>query len=443
MLSNSRCYYYNKRVYKFTDIKLTKRTSDYIKSLGPGLVTGAADDDPSGIATYSQIGAKFGVQYIWLALFTLPILISIQNMCGRIGLATRHGIVWHIRKIFPPWVLYVVVIALFIANVFNIAVDLRAMSDAVKLILPHTNSNIGIIIIAIVSLILEIALPYRNYANYLKIMTLSLLAYIICAFISVTDWRSILQALIIPSFDFKLESLILITAVLGTTISPYLFFWQTATEIEEEKAKIQKSHRAIDTTFKSSEFAIMKKDISTGMIASNIIMFFIMVTTGSTLHVNGIVDIETASQASLALKPLAGDFASIVFALGIIGTGLLALPVLAGSAAYAVSEVFGWKEGLNLGIHNGRAFYSIIILAMLVGVLINTFDGGSFKGLIYAALVNAMAVPLILFCIVRISSDGSIMGIFKSTAAQTAVGYISVIIMLLASALSIYYFALF
>lgn len=427
-------------MYQFPKIKYVEKTRDYIRSLGPGLITGAADDDPSGIATYSQIGAKFGVQYVWLALFTLPILISVQNMCGRIGLATRHGIIYHIKNHFPKWLLYLVILSLFIANVFNIAVDLRAMSDATKLIFPGFSTNFTIFAFAIISLVLEIALPYRKYSQYLKILTFSLFAYIITAFLSVTDWQSVFKALIIPKINLSADTLILITAVLGTTISPYLFFWQTATEIEEENSRIKTSHRAIDLTFQRKEYKIMKGDIISGMLASNLIMFFIMLTTGTTLYTSGVHDIETASQASLALKPLAGDFASLIFALGIIGTGLLALPVLTGSAAYAISEVFGWKEGLNLGIHNGKAFYSIILISMIIGVLINTFDGGSFRGLIYAALVNAASVPVILYCIVRISSDNTIMGSFKNTRLQTALGYLSAIIMLVASILSISYF---
>jgi len=429
-------------MYKFSSIKYIHKTREYLRSLGPGLVTGAADDDPSGIATYSQVGARFGLQYVWLALFTLPLLIGIQEMCGRIGLATRHGIIWHIRRIFPSWVLYFAVAALFIANIFNISADLRAMSDAFSLIVPSTPINLMIPIFALTTIILEIAMPYRIYAHYLKIITLSLLAYIIASFFAVSDWTAVIRSLIFPTMASDVDGFVMIAAVLGTTISPYLFFWQTSTEIEEEKYKIKESHRALDVTFENKELKVMRRDIYSGMIASNLVMFFIMVTAGSTLHVNGITEISSAVQASEALRPLAGNFASLLFALGIIGTGMLALPVLAGSAAYAVSELFDWKEGLNLGIHNGRAFYFIIILAIILGVIINIFDGSAFQGLIYAALLNAVAVPVILFCIVRIASDRQIMGRFTNNRYQTTLGYLAVIIMLVASSLAVYYFAL-
>jgi NRAMP (natural resistance-associated macrophage protein)-like metal ion transporter len=380
------------------------------KSLGPGIVTGAADDDPSGIATYSQTGSQFGFGLLWLAAFSFPLMAIIQEMCARIGMVTGQGLAANIRQNFPKWVLYVCVSLLFFANSFNIGADLGAMAKAVQLFAPSLDFSLLIIFFAALCLILEIFISYKKYARVLKWLTITLLAYVFSAFFIHFDSKTVLTYALLPHLNFNKDEIFLICGILGTTISPYLFFWQTSQEVEEEildgKASIKQ--RAALTT--KTEIRNMRVDVWSGMFFSNLIMFFIILTCAATLFTHGITDIKTAADAASALKPFAGPYAFVLFGLGIIGTGLLAVPVLAGSAAYALAETEKWKEGLYRKFNQAHAFYGVIIASTLFGLAMNFTHLDPIKALIYAAVLNGLVAPIILILIVGMSGSKKIMG---------------------------------
>ncbi len=408
----------------------------FFKSLGPGLITGASDDDPSGIATYSQAGAQFGLGTLWLALFQLPLMVAIQEMCARIGLVTGSGLTSIMKKRYSKKTVYPIISLLLIANTINIGADIGAMSASVKLVLPQLPIAIVTILFTVLVVCAEIFIPYRKYVTILKYLTLSLLAYVITAFIVGGNWNEILVSSIIPHVEFTPEFVMLFVAIFGTTISPYLFFWQTSEEAEEdvEKNKIKEIGERKPKTRKK-EITLMRKDVVVGMGFSQAIMWFIIITTSGTLHVHGLTDISTADEAAKALEPLvktfphAGELAKTIFALGIIGTGLLAIPVLAGSSAYALSEQFGWKEGLSKKFTQAKGFYLIISASTVVGLWINFADVDPIKALIYAAVINGIiAVPL-LVAIVKIGSDTKILGTRTNSKISNIAGWITVGIM--------------
>lgn len=414
-----------------------KKASEYWHTLGPGLTTGAADDDPSGIGTYSQTGAQYGFGLLWLALFTFPLMSIIQEMCARIGLVTGEGLAGNIKHYFPRWVLYSTTVLLFAANTFNIGADLGAMAKATQLLLPHIRFSLLILLFTVLSLGLQIFISYKQYSKYLKWLALILLAYVFSSLSLKVDWSQVLQNTFIPSLDFSRNQIILICAVLGTTISPYLFFWQTSQEIEEE---ILKGKHTVELRRGSDKEQIkkMRIDVWAGMFLSNMVMFFIIAASGATLFAHGITNITTADQAALALKPLAGNFASLLFALGIIGTGMLAVPVLAGSASYAISESLGWDHGLHRKLKEASAFYGLIIFSMIIGFILNLVGIDPIRSLIYSAVVNGLIAPVILILIVIISSSQKIMGEWRNRSSISAIGWLTTVIMAIAGAATIF-----
>lgn len=411
-----------------------RAVKEYANTLGPGLTTGAADDDPSGIATYSQTGAQYGFQLIWLSLFTFPLMAVIQEMCARIGMVTGQGLAANIRKEYPIGVLYVCTLLLFAANVLNLGADLGAMAKATQLLMPQASFGLIVVGFAVVILLLQIFTTYARYAKYLKYLTLVLFAYVVTAFMVHMPWGTVFNHLVLPRFELTKESILLICAVLGTTISPYLFFWQTSQEVEEEILHGRATVRARQRDNTAEDIGKMRVDVWTGMFVSNLVMFFIIAVCAAVLSANGITDITSADQAAAALRPLAGDGAYLLFALGIIGTGLLAIPVLAGSASYAISESFRWKTGLYRKLKDAYAFYGVIIVAMLVGLLLNFVGLDPIKALIYSAVANGLIAPVILILIVHLSSSKKIMHSHVNHPIIALLGWITVGLMVLAGA---------
>lgn len=400
----------------------------YWRMLGPGLTTGAADDDPSGIATYSQAGASYGFRLLWLAPLTFPLMAIIQEMCARIGLATGQGLAGNIKDHCPRGILYACTILLFLANTFNIGADLGAMAKSVQLVAPRLDFALIIMVIALVSLCLQIFTTYERYARYLKWLAVLLFSYVISAFAVHIEWGNALFHSFVPSISFSKDWIYLVTAVLGTTISPYLFFWQTSQEVEEEmlKAKDTVEPRAVKT---AEEMSNMRVDVWSGMFVSNLVMFFIITICGATLFPAGVHSIDTAAQAAAALRPLAGNGAYFLFMLGIIGTGMLAIPILAGSTSYALSESFGWPRGLHHKLKEAQAFYGVIIIATAIGIAMNFMGVDPIKALVYSAIANAFVAPLIIYLIVKIASNGRIMGEWKNAKAANLFGWIIFVLM--------------
>lgn len=400
-----------------------------LKKLGPGFITGASDDDPSGIATYSQTGAQYGYQQLWTALFSYPFMVVIQEMCGRIGLVTGQGLSSVIKNNYSKKTLYVAVMLLLIANTINIGADLGAMAAAAQLLFgfPFVVWLIGM---TVITLILEIFVPYPTYAKFLKYLTFSLFAYIIVVFVVKQDWSKIAVSTLIPNISFDKGYLLNIVAILGTTISPYLFFWQADEEVEEEiekhmitgmgeqRPKINKNH-----------IKNMRLDTAVGMFFSNMVMFFIIVTCASTLGLEGGIRIETADQAAQALKPFAGDFAYLLFALGIIGTGLLAVPILAGSASYALAEAFNWRAGLSKKLQDAHGFYGVITIATLIGLLVNFTPIKPFEMLYYTAVINGICAPPLIIIILIIANNKEIMGKHTNSRLSNVLGIIIAVVM--------------
>lgn len=406
-----------------------KKARDYWHLLGPGLTTGASDDDPSGIATYSQTGAQFGFTMLWLSLWTFPLMSVVQEMCARIGLVTGRGLAGNIRAYYSRRVLRVCTLLLFAANAFNIGADLGAMAKGVQLLNPHLNFSWLVIGFAIVSLLLQIFTPYEKYARYLKWLALILLSYVASSVLAHLDWGQALQHTIVPHLEFGKTSLLLICAILGTTISPYLFFWQTSQEVEEQILQGKTTLQARQSATKPKEVKAMRIDVWSGMFLSNLVMFFIVAACGGILFPHGITQITTAAQAAEALKPFAGNATYLLFAIGIIGTGLLAIPVLAGSSSYAIAEALGWKEGLYRKLGKAYSFYGIIIISMLVGLGINFIGIDPIKALIYSAVANGLVAPFILFFIVKLSSNQRVMGHWVNRPLTTAIGWLTTLIM--------------
>ncbi len=401
----------------------------FFKRLGPGFITGAADDDPSGIATYSQTGAQFGYGQLWTALFSFPFMTAVQEMCGRIGMVTGKGLSGVIKKYYSRPVLGVAVTLLVVANAVNIGADLGAMASAVQMLfgLPFELWLFGL---TALTLGLEIFVSYPRYAKFLKYLTLSLFAYIFVALIVKQDWGNILHSTILPSFSWNKAYIMNIVAILGTTISPYLFFWQADEEVEEEISE----HKIAEIGGRKPKVSGtmirgMRLDTMLGMFFSNLVMFFIIVTAASTLGAGGITSIDTATQAAEALRPLAGDFSFILFTLGILGTGLLAVPILAGSASYAVSEAANIKSGLSKKFSDAKGFYAIITLATCAGLTVNFLGIPPFKMLYYTAVFNGLAAPLLLILILLIANNKKIMGKHVNGVISNILGGIIAIVM--------------
>jgi len=425
-----------------------KKLKKFFSLLGPGLITGAADDDPSGIGTYSVAGASFGYVLNWLVLFLYPLMTAIQEMCGRIGMVTGRGLAGVIRANYAKPLLLFTTILLLIANTINIGADIGAMAASVQMLLP-LNAAFWAIATTAVILLLEVFVSYKVYSKILKWLAVTLFAYVIAAFVikpcgvssegACVDWPAAFKHLLIPTIKFSKEYLLVVVGFLGTTISPYLFFWQAGEEVEEEVVE----HKIVAMgkgrpKVKSTDIKEMRLDTAVGMLFSNLTTFFIVVTTASTLFRVGIHNIESAPQAAEALKPLAGDFAYLLFASGIFGVGLLGIPVLAGSAAYALSEGFGWREGLYLKFKRAHGFYGVVTVATLIGLLINFIGINPIKALLYAAIINGVvAVPLIAI-IIFISNNQKIMGERTNGFWSNAGGWLTFILMGIASAAMIF-----
>lgn len=410
-----------------------KRLKKFFSSIGPGFVTGASDDDPSGIGTYSQTGAMFGYAQLWTAFFSFPFMTAVQEMCARIGIVTGKGLASVIRTHYPKQVLFIVIFLLSLANTINIGADLGAMAGSAQLLFDLPFSTY-LILFTVVSILLQVLIPYKLYASILKYFSFTLLAYVIAAFAVDTDWQAVFLATIRPQIIFTQEYLMNIVAILGTTISPYLFFWQTSEEVEEEvdKRKLKVMGQGTPKFTKMDIFKA-RRDTIMGMFFSNLVMFFIILTTAGTLSSHGITNIETADQAAEALRPIAGDFAYLLFASGIIGTGFLALPVLAGSTAYAFSETFRWKEGLYRKFGNAIKFYLVIITSMVIGFFINYFGIAPFKLLYYTAIFNGICAPPLLFFILQISNNKNIMGKYTNGLLMNILGWAITAIMAIAA----------
>jgi len=405
-------------------MSLWKKITNKIKNIGPGFVTGAADDDPSGVATYSIAGAQFGYKLNWLSLFLIPAMISIQEMCGRIGLLTGRGLAGVIKKYYSKKLAWFAVILLIVANVINIGADLGIIAASLNMLFGW-DFYPTLAAVAVSLVILEIYVPYKTYSKYLKWLGLSLLVYLFTALIVKQDWLAVANNLFIPRIQFDMDYLMTMVGFLGTTISPYLFFWQASEEVEEEiNEKIIKDFKQVPKV-KSKEVKKMRADTVFGMIFSNVMTFSIIITSAATLHANGIYDIETPQQVALALKPLAGDFAYWLFAFGMIGIGLQSIPILAGSVGYATSEMLGINEGLSKKFLQAKGFYLVIALATMTGVVINLLGINTIKALFYAAIINGVvAVPLI-FIIIRLASDERIIGKYKTSKKWTMVAWLT------------------
>lgn len=406
-----------------------RKAKNYWHMLGPGLTTGASDDDPSGIATYSQTGAQFGFGFLWLALWTFPLMSVVQEMCARIGLVTGRGLAGNIRTYYSRRVLRFCTLLLFAANAFNIGADLGAMAKGVQLLNPHLRFWWLVVAFAILSLLLQIFTPYVRYAKYLKWLALVLLSYVISSILAHLHWGTMIHETLIPKFTWNKDSLLLICAILGTTISPYLFFWQTSQEVEEQILQGKTTLRERQSATAPADVKSMRIDVWSGMLLSNMVMFFIIAACGGILFPHGITQITSAAQAAEALRPFAGNATYFLFAIGIIGTGLLAIPVLAGSSSYAIAESLGWREGLYRGLNQAYAFYGIIIISMLVGLGLNFVGLDPIKALIYSAVANGLVAPFILFFIVKIASNKKIMGHWLNRPLATAIGWATTILM--------------
>jgi NRAMP (natural resistance-associated macrophage protein)-like metal ion transporter len=378
-----------------------------MKSLGPGVITGAADDDPSGIATYSVAGAQLGTKLLWTALLTWPLMAAVQMMCARIGKVTGQGLAGNFKQRFPSWLLRVFVMALLVANTINIAADLAGMADAAEM-LSGVKAHFFVVVFALLISWATIRLHYHQIANVLKWLVLVLFAYPITAFVVGADWNKVVRATLVPSIPHTRDEWSTLVAILGTTISPYLFFWQASEEVEEEKAAGQ-------TTLAERRGATLKElelrnfDVGVGAFFSNMVMFFIILTTAITLNRHGITHIETTRQAAEALRPLAGKFAATLFTVGIVGVGFLAIPTLAGSTAYAFAETFRWRQGLDKKLKQARAFYTLILISTGIGVGLDFAGINPVKALYWTAVINGLLAPFLLVAILLVASDKTLM----------------------------------
>jgi len=415
-------------LYKRTFIKVKK----VLRILGPGLITGASDDDPSGIATYSQAGAQFGFSVLWTAFITFPLMAAVQGMCARIGIVTSQGLTVTIKNNYPRVLLYAMLILSFPAITLNIGADLQGIGAVSHMIIPFIPVSVFCIFFTAILMYVIIKYPYKKIAMILKWLCLSLLVYIIVPFLTKQDWGLIAKSTFIPSIKLDKEYLSIIVAILGTTISPYLFFWQTTMEVEENKNnnRVMINKRVLTD---------MRKDVNIGMLLSNVVMFFIILTTATVLYTSGIRNIATVDQAAKALEPLAGKLTYLIFALGIISTGVLAIPVLAGSQSYMLAETFGWKTGLDKKFPKAKAFYITIIFSLLVGLSLDFFEASPIKALYYTAILYGLTAPFLIAVVLLISNNKKIMKEHTNSLFSNILGFITLILMS-GAALALIYF---
>jgi NRAMP (natural resistance-associated macrophage protein)-like metal ion transporter len=399
-----------------------------LSKLGPGLITGAADDDPSGIATYSQGGARFGYGMLWTVLFTFPLMVAIQIVSARIGRVTGHGLAANIRRHYPAWLVYAIVSLLFVANTINIAADIGAMAAALKLLIGGP-AHVYAVAFAIVSLLLQTFIPFPRYSPILKLLTLALFAYVGTVFAVGVPWSEVFLGTVLPKISLQSDYIVTVVAIFGTTISPYLFFWQASQEVEEQRA-VEGEEPLKEAPEQAREhLSRIKLDTYIGMGFSNLVAFFIMLTAAVTLRVHGVTDIQTSAQAAEALRPIAGEFAFTLFAAGIVGTGLLAVPILAGSAAYAVAEAFRWPIGLGLRLLEARGFYTIVSIATLLGVAMDFTPIDPIKALFWSAVINGVIAVPIMAVMMLMATRVDIMGPFTVKRRLKVLGWLATVAM--------------
>ena len=400
--------------------------------VGPGLVTGAADDDPSGIATYSQAGAQFGLNMLWTMLVTYPLMAAVQSLCARIGRVTGKGLAVNIKQVFPAWVLYGAVGLLLVANTINIAADVATMGDVLALMVGG-NRHLLTVGLVVMSLAAQVLVPYHSYVKFLKWLTLSLLSYAAVLFTVHVPWSQVAMRTVMPKLSFDAATATVVVGVFGTTISPYLFFWQCAEEVEDLNARREDRALVEDGAAAPRELRRIRWDTWSGMLYSNLTAFFIILATAVTLHVAGVTDIQSATQAAEALRPLAGDFAFYLFAVGILGVGAVGVPVLAGSAAYAIAEAMGWPGGLEARANDARGFYGVIAVSMIAGLGLGFTSINPIKALFYSAVINGVvAVPLMVL-ILLLAMRPAVLGAYTASRSSLLFGWITVLLMACAS----------
>jgi NRAMP (natural resistance-associated macrophage protein)-like metal ion transporter len=415
---------------------IKNKLKQFWKVIGPGLVTGASDDDPSGIATYSQAGAAFGLSTLWTAIIAFPLMAAIQKMCAKIGLVTNMGLTGTLKKHYPRPILYLMLLFSFPAIILNIGADIAAMGAVGNLLFPKIDATFFSVFFTIFLLVMIIYLPYAKMAAILKYLCIVLLVYFIVPFLYQQDFTAILKNSFIPTIKFDKAYIAILVGILGTTISPYLFFWQASVEVEEMKhlkKKLVVNKKIIDN---------MHHDVDFGMTFSGLIMYFIILTTGTVLYQAGIKQIDTVEEAALALKPLAGNMAYLLFAIGVIATGLIAIPVLSGSLSYIFTETFGWEQGLDKKFHEAKGFYVIISISLIVGLCLNYVGISPIDALIYTAILYGVTAPILIGIILHISNNKSIMGRYTNSRITNILGIAALLIML-ASALAYFYLYLY
>ena len=399
--------------------------------LGPGLITGASDDDPSGIATYSQAGAAYGLATLWTGLLAFPLIAAIQQMCAKIGLVTSLGLTGALKKNYPRPVLYLMLLFSFPAIVMNIGADIAGMGAVGNLLFPSIDATFFSVFFTVLLLVLIIYLPYLKIAAALKYLCIVLLVYLVVPFLYDQDWGLIAKNTFVPSMEFNKEFVGILVGILGTTISPYLFFWQATMEVEEMK---HKNHLVVNKKIISD----MKQDVDFGMTFSGLVMYFIILTTGTVLYNGGIHQIDTVEEAAIALKPLAGNLAYLLFAIGVIGTGLLAIPVLSGSLSYIITETFGWEQGLDKKFHEAKAFYAVIAVSLVLGLSLNYVGISPIKALIYTAILYGLTAPVLIAIILHICNNKKVMGKFTNSTKSNILGFSALIIMTVAAVALLY-----
>ena len=415
-----------------TTLKLKNKIIRFWKILGPGLVTGASDDDPSGIATYSQAGAAYGLSTLWTAPIAFPLMAAIQQMCARIGLVTSRGLTGTLKENYPRPVLYLMLSFSFPAIVMNIGADIAGMGAVGNLLFPSIDATYFSVLFTVLLLVLIVYLPYHKIASILKYLCIVLLVYLIVPFLYQQDWLQILKSAVVPSIKFDKDFMGILVGILGTTISPYLFFWQASMEVEEMARK--KKHLVVNKKIIHE----INEDVDFGMSISGLVMFFIILTTGTVLFDGGIHQIDTVEQAAQALKPLAGNLAYLLFAIGIIGTGLIAIPVLSGALSYIITETFGWEQGLDKKFHEAKAFYIIIGLSLILGLSLNYVGISPIKALLYTAVLYGLTAPVLIAIILHISNNKKVMGRFTNGRTSNILGFATLLIMTAAAVALIY-----
>ncbi|MFF5384302.1 NRAMP family divalent metal transporter [Pedobacter suwonensis] len=433
-----------------------KKVKKFLKALGPGIVTGASDDDPSGIATYSQAGAKYGLATLWTVIITFPLMAAIQEICARIGLITTVGLTTTLKNHYPKWVLYLMILFSVPAIVLNIGADIAGMGAVAHLIFPSVHAIVFSVLFTGILLFFIIYLPYSTFVSVLKYLCLTLMLYIIVPFFTKPDWAAVMKATFIPTIKWNKEFIGMLVAILGTTISPYLFFWQTAMEAEDVKSVKRQmmvnkrlisingekltgeEHKKKENRLIGLLIGKMSLDVNLGMLLSNMIMFFTILATGTALYNQGIRQIDTVEQAAKALEPVAGKASYLLFALGVIGTGFLAIPVLSGSLSYIISETFGWKGNLDKKFNQAKPFYAVIIISVILGLLMNYIGISPVDALLYTAILYGVTSPVIIAILLHISNNRKVMGAFTNGKVSNILGFATFLVMAVSAIFLIY-----